>query len=253
MVQWVGRRQLGGPGDKGFVVRSRTVTGTVRPASYTPESDHLQPPTASTRAARAVVAAKAAAAAKSQAAAKFQVTAKAEAAAKGPAATSGNVPPRDSARRAGRGPVSAKQKGFQEAATSTAADPLVLGHSRGSSVHALIPEAGLNGAKGGSALATGSRHTKSKGKGHDARTVRVTLTAIASNTWVIGKKGCRGNSVNRARQCEHGSRKTRCPICALTSNGGTGSLCVHFKQKGWCLECKKDGRTYYGDRCSKDS
>lgn len=255
MVQWVGRRQLGGPGDKQFVLRSRTVTGTVRPASYTPESDHLQTPAASTRvtSAMAVVPAKAAAAAKSQAAAKFQVTAKAEAAAKGLAATSANVPPRDSARCAGRGPVSAKQKGFQKAATSTAADPLVLGHSRRSSVHALIPEAGLYGAKGGSTLATGSRHIKSEGKGHDALNVRVTLAAIASNTCVIGKKGCRGNSVNRARQCEHGSRKTRCPICALKSKRGTGSLCVHLKQKGWCLECKKDGRTYYGDRCSKDS
>ena len=255
MVQWVGRRQLGGPGDKQFVLRSRTVTGTVRPASYTPESDHLQTPAASTRvtSAMAVVPAKAAAAAKSQAAAKFQGTAKAEAAAKGLAATSASVPPRDSARCAGRGPVSAKQKGFQKAATSTAADPLVLGHSRRSSVHALIPEAGLYGAKGGSTLATGSRHIKSEGKGHDARTVRVTLAAIASKTWVIGKKGCRGNSVNRARQCEHGSRKTRCPICALKSKRGTGSLCVHLKQKGWCLECKKDGRTYYGDRCSKDS
>ena len=258
MVQWVGRRQLGRPGDKQFVVSSRIVTGTVRPASYTPESDQLQPPAASTRvtSAMAVVPAKAAAAAKSQAAAKFQVTAKAEAAAKGPAATSGNVPPRCSARRAGRVPVSAKQKGFKEAATSTAADPLVLGHSRRRSVHALIPEAGLYGAKGGSTLATGSRHIKSKGKGHDAHTVRVTLAAIASNTCVIGKKGCRGNSVNsvnRARQCEHGSRKTRCPICALKSNGGAGSLCVHLKQKGWCLECKKDGRIYYGDRCSKNS
>jgi hypothetical protein len=255
MVQWVGRRQLGGPGDKQFVLRSRTVTGTVRPASYTPESDHLQPPAASTRvaSAMAVVPPKAAAAAKSQAAAKFQGTAKAEAAAKGLAATSANVPPRDSARCAGRGPVSAKQKGFQKAATSTAADPLVLGHSRRSSVHALIPEAGLYGAKGGSTLATGSRHIKSEGKGHDALIVRVTLAAIASNTCVIGKKGCRGNSVNRARQCEHGSRKTRCPICALKSKRGTGSLCVHLKQKGWCLECKKDGRTYYGDRCSKDS
>ena len=76
MVQWVGRRQLGGPGDKQFVVSSRIVTGTVRPASYTPESDHLQTPAASTRvtSAMAVVPAKAAAAAKSQAAAKFQVT-----------------------------------------------------------------------------------------------------------------------------------------------------------------------------------
>ena len=254
MVQWVGRRQFGGPGDKQFVVSSRIVTGTVRPASYTPESDHLQPPAASTRvaSAMAVVPPKAAAAAKSQAAAKFQVTAKAEAAAKGPAATSGNVPPRDSARRAGRGPVSAKQKGFQKAAINTA-DPLVLRHSRRSSVHALIPEAGLYGAEGGSTLATGLRHIKSKGKGHDALTGRVTLAAIASNTLVIGKKGCRGNSVNRARHCAHGSRKTRCPICVLKSNGGAGSLCVHFKQKGWCLECKKDGRTYYGDRCSKDS
>ena len=254
MVQWVGRRQFGGPGDKQFVVSSRIVTGTVRPASYTPESDHLQPPAASTRvaSAMAVVPPKAAAAAKSQAAAKFQVTAKAEAAAKGPAATSGNVPPRDSARRAGRGPVSAKQKGFQKAAINTA-DPLVLRHSRRSSVHALIPEAGLYGAEGGSTLATGLRHIKSKGKGHDALTGRVTLAAIASNTLVIGKKGCRGNSVNRARQCAHGSRKTRCPICVLKSNGGAGSLCVHLKQKGWCLECKKDGTKYYGDRCSKDS
>jgi hypothetical protein len=248
---------LGGPGDKQFVVSSRIVTGTVHPASYTPESDHLQPPAASTRvtSAMAIVPPKAAAVAKTQAAAKFQVIAKAEAAAKGPAATSGNVPPRDSARarRAGRGPVSGKQKGFQKAAITTA-DPMVPRQSRRSSVHVLIPEAGLYGAEGGSTLATGSRHIKSKGKGHDALTVRVTLAAIASNTLVIGKKGCRGNSVNRARQCEHGSRKTRCPICALKSNGGAGSLCVHLKQKGWCLECKKDGRIYYGDdRCSKDS
>ena len=55
------------------------------------------------------------------------------------------------------------------------------------------------------------------------------------------------NNVNRAKHCNHGRRATRCPECIQVSKSGTRSLCAHLKQKGWCLECKKDGARYYGD------
>jgi hypothetical protein len=31
------------------------------------------------------------------------------------------------------------------------------------------------------------------------------------------------------------------------AKGGTGSLCRHLKQKGWCTKCKKLGKAYYGE------
>jgi hypothetical protein len=55
------------------------------------------------------------------------------------------------------------------------------------------------------------------------------------------------NHVNRAKHCNHGRRATRCPECIQVSKSGTRSLCAHLKQKGWCLECKKDGARYYGE------
>jgi hypothetical protein len=58
---------------------------------------------------------------------------------------------------------------------------------------------------------------------------------------------CSRNSVNRAKPCEHGKRATRCPDCIKQSGSGTRSLCAHLKQKGWCIECKKDGILYYGE------
>ena len=61
------------------------------------------------------------------------------------------------------------------------------------------------------------------------------------------KKVCSRNSVNRAKPCEHGKRATRCPDCIKQSNSGTRSLCAHLKQKGWCVECKKEGNFYYGE------
>ena len=61
------------------------------------------------------------------------------------------------------------------------------------------------------------------------------------------KKVCSRNSVNRAKPCEHGKRATRCPDCIKQSGSGTRSLCAHLKQKGWCIECKKDGILYYGE------
>ena len=55
------------------------------------------------------------------------------------------------------------------------------------------------------------------------------------------------NKVNRAKICPHEKRKTRCPICFKNVKGGTGSLCKHFKQKGWCKACKRLGGVYYGE------
>jgi hypothetical protein len=55
------------------------------------------------------------------------------------------------------------------------------------------------------------------------------------------------NKVNRAKICDHGRRKTRCPECMKKAKGGTGSLCRHLKQKGWCTKCKKLGKAYYGE------
>jgi hypothetical protein len=58
------------------------------------------------------------------------------------------------------------------------------------------------------------------------------------------------NSVSRAKTCVHGKRATRCPACikqAQAKSGTYRSLCPHLKQKGWCLECKKGGSSYYGD------
>jgi hypothetical protein len=55
------------------------------------------------------------------------------------------------------------------------------------------------------------------------------------------------NKVNRAKICPHGKRKTRCPICVKKVKGSTGSLCKHFKQKGWCKACKQLCGVYYGE------
>jgi hypothetical protein len=63
----------------------------------------------------------------------------------------------------------------------------------------------------------------------------------------IFKKANARNSINRAKQCSHGRRRTRCPICIRKSKSGTGSLCEHLRQKGWCLECQKNGKEYYGE------
>jgi len=55
------------------------------------------------------------------------------------------------------------------------------------------------------------------------------------------------NKVNRAKICPHEKRKTRCPICVKKLKGSTGSLCKHFKQKGWCKACKQLCGVYYGE------
>ena len=74
---------------------------------------------------------------------------------------------------------------------------------------------------------------------------------------LVGRKGikkvCDRNKVNRARLCSHGRRLTRCPQCKQGSRDGTGSLCKHLKQKGWCTECGKLGLTYYGQERKRDS
>ena len=61
------------------------------------------------------------------------------------------------------------------------------------------------------------------------------------------------NKVNRAKICQHQKRKTRCPICVQKVKGGTGSLCKHFKQKGWCIACKSLGGVYYGEARKRDN
>jgi hypothetical protein len=63
------------------------------------------------------------------------------------------------------------------------------------------------------------------------------------------KKDCQRNSVNRARKCEHNRRATRCPDCVRSSGDGLRSLCPHWKQKGWCTQCKMDDSetVYYGE------
>ncbi len=104
----------------------------------------------------------------------------------------------------------------------------------------------------GSTLAAGPRLKHVEANNHGARPVSVTLSALASNHRGVSKKVCLRNSVNRAKQCVHERRKTRCPICMQKTKGGTGSLCEHLKQKGWCMECKNKGKKYFGDRCSKN-
>lgn len=63
------------------------------------------------------------------------------------------------------------------------------------------------------------------------------------------KNDCQRNSVNRARKCEHNRRATRCPDCVRSSGDGFRSLCPHWKQKGWCTQCKMDDSetAYYGE------
>ena len=131
-------------------------------------------------------------------------------------------------------------------AQSEAAASTTCGHA------AAAATAGVVHLVKGSATAGQSRGNVRRGESRAAASASVTAnTAVLAGARRVLQSSVNKvddrNRVNRAKICCHGKRKTRCPDCIKKLKTGTGSLCQHLKQKGWCLECQKSGLEYYGE------
>ena len=142
------------------------------------------------------------------------------------------------------------------AASATSGDAVTAGVSgTAAGLHAPQPAVGVSVLGQVTATAPQSKYRVTRGQNKAAAAATSVRVAAPTAVFVRARGGLHSNikkvsdrnRVNRAKICVHGKRKTRCPNCIKKMKTGTGSLCKHLKQKGWCLECHKMGMDYYGE------